>query len=153
MKLKIWIERFKNDDFAKLENERDDVRKQIEAGWFDWFCEDGELADKTESIGQIIVQLKPTGKVNFNDWYVWFKNNCPINGPLYDDFRFARLDNGEVQFTIQIKCCWNRYQFAVFGRTPDGVGHWEKPIFECEETKDLVEWFNTPWDSDRKKWF
>lgn len=136
-----WIDKYSNKEFTGR-----DVKTQILIGWYDWFCKDGTLYRKTEKMGNIIKQLKVGGKVNLKDWYVWFKNNCPLNGPLYDDFRFARLDNGEVQFTIQIDCCWNNYRFTIFGRTPDGESHWDEPLFECNTVKELVNWLNSPWE-------
>ena len=96
-------------------------------------------------MGNIIKQVKTGGKVDLNNWYVWFKNNCPLNGPLYDDFRFADLATGDVMFTIQIDCCWNMFRFSVYGRTPDGEGHWDEPLFQCNTTKELINWLNSSW--------
>ena len=140
-----WVERFNNGDF-------DDpgVRVQIEAGWYDWFCRDTSLVNKTKIIGNIVKRIKPGGKVNLEEWYIWFKNNCPLHGPLYDDFRFARLDTGAVMFTTQIDCLWNDYKYAVYGRTPDGVFQRE-PLFEADNLRRLVEWFNKPWYVRRQK--
>ena len=135
-----WINKFLSREF-----DSQDVRVQIQAGWYDWFCKDSSLANKTKKMGNIVRQVKRGGKVNLDDWYVWFKNNCPLNGPLYDDFRFASLKTGDVQFTIQINCCWNKHRYAVYGRTPDGEGHWDEPLFESDSLKDLVNWLNTPW--------
>lgn len=137
-----WINKFLSGEF-----DSQDVRVQIQAGWYDWFCKDSSLANKTKKIGNIVRQVKRGGKVNLNDWYVWFKNNCPLNGPLYDDFRFASLETGDVQFTIQINCCWNKHRYAVYGRTPDGEGHWDEPLFESDSLKDLVKWLNSPWEN------
>ena len=61
------------------------------------------------------------------------------------DFRFADLASGDVMFTIQIYCCWNLYRFSVYGRTPDGEGHWDEPLFECNTTKELINWLNISW--------
>lgn len=137
-----WINKFLSGEF-----DSQDVRVQIQAGWYDWFCKDSSLANKTKKMGNIVRQVKRGGKVNLDDWYVWFKNNCPLNGPLYDDFRFASLETGDVQFTIQINCCWNKHRYAVFGRTPDGEGHWDEPLFESDSLKDLVKWLNSPWEN------
>ena len=134
-----WINKFLSGEF-----DSQDVRVQIQAGWYDWFCKDSSLANKTKKMGNIVRQVKRGGKVNLDDWYVWFKNNCPLNGPLYDDFRFASLETGDVQFTIQINCCWNNHRYAVYGRTPDGEGHWDEPLFESDSLKDLVKWLNSP---------
>ena len=135
-----WIDEFLEGNFDSI-----DVRTQINAGWYDWFCKDSSLVKKTAKMGNIIKQIREGGKVNLSDWYVWFKNNCPLNGPLYDDFRFASLETGDVMFTIQISCCWNKHRYAVYGRTPDGEGHWDKPLFESDSLRDLVKWLNSPW--------
>lgn len=137
-----WINKFLSGEF-----DSQDVRVQIQAGWYDWFCKDSSLANKTKKMGNIVRQVKRGGKVNLDDWYVWFKNNCPLNGPLYDDFRFASLETGDVQFTIQINCCWNKHRYAVYGRTPNGEGHWDEPLFESDSLKDLVKWLNSPWEN------
>ena len=135
-----WI-----DKFLAGQYDSPDVKIQILSGWFDWFCKDSSLVNKTKKIGDIIKQIKSGGKVNLQDLYVWFKNNCPLNGPLYDDFRFASLETGDVQFTIQIDCCWNKQRYTVYGRTRDGEGHWDEPLFETNIVKELVNWLNAPW--------
>ena len=135
-----WIDNFLNGKY-----ESKDVKTQIEAGWYDWFCKDSSLARKTQIMGVIIRQIKAGGKVDLNNWYVWFKNNCPLNGPLYDDFRFADIATGDVVFTIQINCCWNKHRYAVYGRAPDGEGHWDEPLFETDSVLELVMWFNFKW--------
>ena len=137
-----WIDRFNNGDFDK-----EDVKIQIEAGWYDWFCKDSSLLRKTQRMGRIIAKLNQGGKVDLANCYVWFKNNCPLNGPLYDDFRFADLETGEVQFTIQLDCCWNNHKYVVWGRREKGkeFNH-DKPLFETDSVKELVEWFNKPWE-------
>ena len=142
MPLHRWIDEFLEGNF-----DSSDVRTQINAGWYDWFCKDASLVKKTAKMGNIIKQIREGGKVNLSDWYVWFKNNCPLNGPLYDDFRFASLETGDVMFTIQISCCWNKHRYAVYGRTPDGEGHWDKPLFESDSLRDLVKWLNSPWEN------
>ena len=136
-----WIENFLNGQYDAA-----DVKTQILAGWYDWFCKDSSLVNKTKKMGNIIKQVKDGGKVNLKDWYVWFKNNCPLNGPLYDDFRFARLETGDVQLTIQIDCCWNNHRFSVWGRrSKDSEFEHEKALFETDSQRELVKWLNTPW--------
>lgn len=135
-----WIDEF---DAGMFESA--DVRTQILAGWFDWFCKDSSLAAKTKKMGKIIRKIKAGGKVDLQKWYVWFKNNCPLSGPLYDDFRFADIETGNVQFTIQIDCCWNKNKYAVYGRTPDGEGHWDEPLFATDSSRELIKWLNTAW--------
>ena len=144
-----WIKNFQQGKYCYV-----DRQTQISAGWYDWFCQTNRLREKTYKMGKIIAQIKEGGKVDLNNWYVWFKNNCPCSGPLYDDFRFARRDTGDVMFTIQIDCCWNKSKYAVWGRKPLPNGEYEEhfgannepPLFECGNLRDLVKWLNTPWE-------
>ena len=146
--IKEWIDKFLSGEFDKKDSFSEDIKTQIEAGWYDWFCKDSSLAAKTKKMGNIVRQIKSGGKVNLDNWYVWFKNNCPLNGPLYDDFRFAKLDTGDVQMTIQINCCWNKHRYSVWGRRgEDKEFEHENPLFETDSLKDLVKWFNEPWEN------
>ena len=146
--IKEWIDKFLSGEFDKKDSFSEDIKTQIQAGWYDWFCKDSSLAAKTKKMGNIVRQIKSGGKVNLDNWYVWFKNNCPLNGPLYDDFRFAKLDTGDVQMTIQINCCWNKHRYSVWGRRgEDKEFEHENPLFETDSLKDLVKWLNEPWEN------
>jgi len=133
IKLRDWIDLFNNGKF-------DDVSKkvQISAGWYDWFCRDESLKNKTKKMGNIIKQIKNGGKVNLDETYVWFKNNCPVAHPLYDDFRIARIDNKEVQFTIQITSPWEKKRYTVYGISNVFL----EPLFETDSSRELVKWLN-----------
>lgn len=146
--IKEWIDKFLSGEFDKKDSFSEDIKTQIQAGWYDWFCKDSSLAAKTKKMGNIVRQIKSGGKVNLDNWYVWFKNNCPLNGPLYDDFRFAKLDTGDVQMTIQINCCWNKHRYSVWGRRgEDKEFEHENALFETDSLRDLVKWFNEPWEN------
>jgi hypothetical protein len=99
MKLATFIERFNKGDFHD-----ETVSVQCDAGWYDWFCRDTSLARKTDILGKKAVQLAASDKINVETMYVWFKNNCPMGGPLYDDLRFADLETGDVVYTVIPKC-------------------------------------------------
>ena len=138
IKTREWIENFGNGLY-----DSNDRHTQIVAGWYDWFCKETSLRNKTQKMGKIIARIKDGGKVDLDKTYVWFKNNCPLNGPLYDDFRFGDLENGNTLFTIQLDCCWNEKKYTVYGRHND----FEKPLFETDKVKELIMWFNSPWAS------
>jgi len=93
--LKEWKEMFLNGDFKSSYR-----LTQIQAGWWDWFCGEEHLAKKTEFLGNKAIQLFGSKKLNVDKHYIWFKNNCPMRGPLYDDFRIADIESGKVQFCI-----------------------------------------------------
>ena len=77
-----------------------DVKTQCEAGWYDWFCRDTSLANKTRSLGKKVLQLMSSDKIDNENNYVFFKNNCPMKGPLYDDFRICDMETGDVIYTV-----------------------------------------------------
>lgn len=85
--------------------------KEILNLWYDYFCKSSSLVNKGRAL---IRKLKKIYKLNElsgrkyfdpNKTYVFFKNNCPFCGSLYDDFRICDLETREVIFTIQV----NRY--------------------------------------------
>ena len=85
--------------------------KEILNLWYDYFCKSSSLVNKGRAL---IRKLKKIYKLNElsgrkyfdpNKTYVFFKNNCPFYGSLYDDFRICDLETREVIFTIQV----NRY--------------------------------------------
>lgn len=76
--------------------------------WYDYFCKSSSLVNKGRSL---IRKLKKIYKLNElsgrkyfdpNKTYVFFKNNCPFCGSLYDDFRICDLETRDVIFTIQV---------------------------------------------------
>ena len=135
--LNQWIKAFNEGKFDSK-----DTKVQIEAGWYDWFCKDSSLANKTKKMGNIIKQIKPGGKVDLETSYVWFKNNCPLNGPLYDEFRIADIENNNNLFVVQIDCVWNDSKYTVYERL-DGF---DKPAFKTNSSRELVKWFNVGWN-------
>lgn len=134
--LSHWIQNFNQGEFDKK-----DTQTQIKAGWFDWFCKDSSLANKTKKMGNIIKQIKTGGKVDLVSSYVWFKNNCPLNGPLYDDFRIADIETNNNLIVVQIDCEWNDFKYTAYERL-DGF---EKPVFESNSSRELVKWLNQGW--------
>ena len=46
LRLFRWIDEFMEGNF-----DADDVKTQIKAGWYDWFCKDSSLASKTKKDG------------------------------------------------------------------------------------------------------
>ena len=136
IKLSEWIQRFKAGEF-----DSPDRTTQINAGWFDWFCRDTSLVNKTKKLGNIIKQIKAGGKVDLETSYVWFKNNCPLNGPLYDDFRIADMETNNNLLVIQIDCAWNDSKYTVYERL-DGF---DKPAFKTNSSRELVKWLNKGW--------
>lgn len=83
-----WIKKFNNGEF-----EDDSFQTQKDAGWYDWFCNTDSLSKRLKKMGNIIKDIK--NDYILDNYYVWFKNNCPLSYPLYDDFRFEPLDESK----------------------------------------------------------
>ena len=136
--IREWQVEFSNNRYAI-----NDFHTQVKAGWYDWFCLTDKLRNKTYKMGKIIVKVKDGGKVDMDNWYVWFKNNCPMVGPLYDDFRFADMKTGDVQFTICIDDKRAKSKYEVWGRK----NNFDGPLFGCNDARILVKWLNSPWEA------
>lgn len=64
MKLHQWIDQYRNGEFdSPLKT------TQIRAGWYDWFCPDGNLVKKTKKysdlLGWVYLNTKIDGDVSF----------------------------------------------------------------------------------------
>jgi hypothetical protein len=71
--------------------------------FYDWFCKDTSLERKSRSLfAKVKKFIKANPQIDTTEVYVFFKNNCPIGGPLYDDFRICTPD--EVVYTVTPKC-------------------------------------------------
>ena len=93
--IRQWIENYNSGKY-----DSQDIKVQCEAGWYDWFCKNESLCGKTKRLAPKVKQLAKSSKVDVDNWYVWFKNNCPVFGSLYDDIRFADIKTGDVIYTI-----------------------------------------------------
>ena len=97
--IREFLEKFDNGDF-----DASNTDVQIEAGWYDWFCKDTSLRNKTYKLVPKLKQLIDSSKIDIDKHYVWFKNNCPMDGSLYDDFRIADIATSDVVYTITPSC-------------------------------------------------
>lgn len=128
-----WQAAFNNGEFDAA-----DLDTQIDAGWYDWFCKDTSLKNKTKKMGNIVKKVKDGGRINLDTSYVWFKNNCPMVGGLYDDFRFADIETGNVLYTICIDDDRSDFKYEVWGRDNDFKGM----LAGFDKQKELVDWLN-----------
>ena len=71
--------------------------------FWDWFCSDKALHNRGEKLIAKLKTIINSSKIDCQKQYVWFKNNCPMRGPLYDDFRISDKETGNVIYTITPK--------------------------------------------------
>ena len=129
--IRQWIENYNSGKY-----DSHDVKVQGEAGWYDWFCRDESLCGKTKRLAPKVKQLAKSSKVDVDNWYVWFKNNCPVFGSLYDDIRFADIKTRNVIYTIAFVKKYGQ-PVELWGKENDFkhplvIGDWEdiKEYFE-----------------------
>ena len=91
-----------------------DFATQCKAGWYDWFCEDNELASRLNELAEVVTGI--TDPFVLDNYYVWFKNNCPMMGDLYDDVRFEPLTgerNGKY-FLVVKDCPYEQSRWVLY---------------------------------------
>lgn len=128
-----WIKKFNNGEFDSKNRDT-----QINAGWYDWFCSDSALSNRLKKMGSIIKDI--TNDYILDNYYVWFKNNCPCIGKLYDDFRFEPL-NEELRdkqyFGVACDDERNDHKYEMFtGRNS------YKTEFTADNKKELLDIIN-----------
>ena len=98
--LRQQLEAFENGVFLESDGSKD-------SGCFvfyDWFCRDSSLKNKSIKLFKQVKLFVKMKDVDLDSTYVFFKNNCPVGGPLYDDFRICDIESGNVLYTVTPKC-------------------------------------------------
>ena len=65
-------------------------------GFFDWFCTERGLKSRMLKLKGRIAYLVKMGVIDGDKNYVILKNNCPLDGELYDDFRVIDIETDEM---------------------------------------------------------
>jgi len=73
--------------------------------FYDWFCSDASLERRAKSLQKKVIKLldrfRNEGRaINCDSVYVFFKNNCPMSGPLYDSFSICDCESGDVLYWV-----------------------------------------------------
>ncbi len=128
-----WQEQFRAGAFNDKSFET-----QCKAGWYDWFCQDDALAGRLKKIAKVVMGI--TEPFILDNYFVWFKNNCPMSGPLYDDVRFEPL-SGERDgkyFLVTLNSPREKKKWALITERY-GFG---APEFECRDVRDMVKYID-----------
>ena len=68
--------------------------------FYDWFCKDTALENRAKKLMPTAKRFAKKMNIDLDTHYVFFKNNCPMNGPLRDDFRICDKETGDVVWTV-----------------------------------------------------
>jgi len=71
--------------------------------FYDWFCKETSLKAKSDKLFRQTQKFVDLMGIDQEKHYVFFKNNCPVNGPLYDSFSICSTDSREVIWWITPK--------------------------------------------------
>ena len=71
--------------------------------FWDWFCKDSSLQNKAKRLMPMVEKLVKVLGIDPTTHYVFFKNNCPMGGPLYDDLRICDIQSRNVVWNFTPK--------------------------------------------------
>lgn len=77
--------------------------------FYDWFCSDKSLESRASKLKGSAKKLVAKLGLNPDKVYVFFKNNCPATGPLYDSLSICDMEQGNV-------ICWATPKSGHTGR-------------------------------------
>jgi hypothetical protein len=96
--LKQQLDGFKNGLYLDSEGNNNEC-----FNFYDWFCKDKSLKNKAYNLFRAADRFVEKFKVDTNTHYVFFKNNCPMRGSLYDSFSICDIDSGDVMYWVTPK--------------------------------------------------
>ncbi len=79
---------------------KDDIETIQKKCFFDWFCKESSLRNKTIFLTKKLSVLLPSDKIDVNKTTILFKNNCSLSYGLYDDIRIVDIESKEVLYNI-----------------------------------------------------
>jgi hypothetical protein len=104
--------------------------------FYDWFCRDNVLETKAVKLMSQVIIFTKLMDVDLDNTYVFFKNNCPCVGSLYDDFRICDKESEDVIWTVTPKCGHKSSNGAaeVWGK----LNYFEEPILSSKNWNTLL---------------
>lgn len=115
-----------------------DFTTQVKAGWYDWFCSTGELADRLKKLWTVIRGV--TADAILDGYCVQFKNTGRGRGPLYDDIRFLPLDRRRIDVDYFIVAVGDKaldYKYTIYTARKD-----YEIEAEFDRARDACTWIN-----------
>lgn len=135
--LRRWLELYHNGEFSLTSNPFENRSRAIDAGAYDWW-NDKTALKWVERLGKKIEQICKSDKVDLDKMYVFYKQICPCDGPLYDSFRICDIESGRVLF------CIDNLKDGCHG---DSFSGWEVYQFSNDEENRNIANFKGNWKS------
>ena len=101
--------------------------------FYDWFCKDKALKAKSERLFKMTKRWVTKRNIDTDKVYVFFKNNCPMRGPLYDDFRICDIETGDVIWNVTPKS-GHSGMAEVWGKE----NNFQEPIFKGKNLREIL---------------
>jgi hypothetical protein len=105
--------------------------------FYDWFCKDASLERKARALMSKVKKFIKVMKVDVETTYVFFKNNCPLHGSLYDDFRICDVETGDVLWTVTPACGHNCTKGTADAWSP--LNQFKEPLYSARNWKALLQ--------------
>jgi hypothetical protein len=104
--------------------------------FYDWFCKKTSLERKAKSLMVKVKKFIKKMNIDIDKTYVFFKNNCPGHGSLYDDFRICDIESGDVIYTVAPSLGYTKRkgEAEIWGRE----NGFNEPIKTAPSWKELV---------------
>jgi hypothetical protein len=106
--------------------------------FYDWFCSDASLDRRAKSLQNKVIKLvnyfrEKGNPIDCSKVYVFFKNNCPMSGPLYDSFSICDRESGDVLFWVTPKS-GHSGKAEIFSRAKG----FNEPLAEADNFSQLL---------------
>lgn len=121
---------------AFYDDKDDPFLDNINYYWYDWFCKDKALRNKALKLLPKVRKFAELMGIDLDTHYVWFKNNCPLYGKLYDDFRIADIASGDNRWVVAPALGYDSRpgQAEVYNSE---IG-FEKPLYSAKSWTELI---------------
>lgn len=131
MTLRQQLEAFEKGEILAYSGETNDAGCW---NFYDWFCQQTNLKNKSKKLmGYVKRFVKAHPELDLDKHNAWFKNNCPMSGPLYDDIRISSIGKDSKNVWVITPKSGHTGRAELVHCSDYG-----KPIVEGEKFADLL---------------
>jgi hypothetical protein len=130
--LRQQLEGFKEGKYLDSEGDDNDCYN-----FYDWFCKETSLKGKADKLfPQVKRFVERNPGIDLDKTYCFFKNSCPMNGRLYDQFKICDAESHDVIFCVTPKSghFMDKGKSELYGKIND----FKEPLATGKSFKDLL---------------